>query len=193
MSGGYLIRKRRRRCSELPPHNRHIAPQPRPLTPKSKALPVTPVHHRQTVGRNNIQEHQLTEGARPANEVDIQQSATSVTPSSPLQPGHTFLSPEKTQQSVVAPSTSTYSNRVPLSLADNGSPEPVRGNLQLQETVQNRQGQDYWVSTLNAPEGAVLTGMVQPTIGIHQGRCSICFLFQYARPKWTHADWYLPD
>jgi len=118
-----------------------------------------------------------------------------------LFPDSTVSSFERKQDAVVAPCTNGYFNRVLLAPADGNLPEltcgnllsgdqvatdeshglpsqhPSYNNLQLQETMQNQQDQDYWASTLDTPE--VWTIMTQPTIGVHQSQCSICFLNQY--------------
>jgi len=118
-----------------------------------------------------------------------------------LSPDATVSSLEGKQDEVVAPCTNIYSSRVPLPPANDSLPELARGNLfpgaraatsesyglstqhpsydnlQLQETTQNRQGQDYGIPTLGTPE--VWTAMVQPTMGDHQSPCSICILTQY--------------
>jgi len=109
---------------------------------------------------------------------------------SPLLPPHPMASSLKQQQyAAVAPSKNIYFNRVPLASDDDGFPEfapgtllsgvvthetdglsTPYGNLQLQETIQNPQGQDYWVPALNALADAVWTAIAQPTIGVYQGQ-----------------------
>jgi len=59
---------------------------------------------------------------------------------------------------------------------DLSSQHLLSGNLQLQENTRNRHDGDYWLPTLNAPEDAVWTPMVQPTIGSYQGQSFIRFL-----------------
>jgi len=132
----------------------------------------------------------------------LQQYIPSVSPgytftSSPLlSPDPVVSSLEQKQHAVVTPYTNFYSDRVPLASADDYSnlapgnlprmitseshglstENPPYGNLQIQETIQNPQGQDYWVPTLDTPE--VWTVMAQPTIGVNQCQCSNRFLTQ---------------
>jgi len=194
-------------------HRRHIFPQLRLLAPKALlSHSVSPVQHRPQLEHHSIRDEQDTKApSGPTANVKLQhRAAQPYIPLKSVSPAHdstsppllshdsTVLSPKQAQHSVVAPSTSTYSNRVPLSLADNDSPQLVCGNLlsgvvtretlglptqhapysnlQLQETIQNRQGQDYWIPTLNRDTPEVLQAMMQPTIGVHQSLCSICIL-----------------
>ncbi|KAF8453214.1 hypothetical protein BGX38DRAFT_1141656 [Terfezia claveryi] len=93
---------------------------------------------------------------------------------------------ERKQYAVVAPCTKISSNRVPSTSVDDSIAELPRGNLpsgalviaseshvlstqhspydnlQLQETFQNQQGQDYWTPTLGS--------LVQSTVDAHQSQ-----------------------
>jgi len=115
-----------------------------------------------------------------------------VTLSSLLPINSMALSCERNQCVELAPCTNICSNRLPLTSEVGSFPELICGNqvsgvdtreiitqhilyrdLQLQETIQNRHGQDCWIPTLNAPEDGVWTVMEQPTIEVHQGQYSI--------------------
>jgi len=180
------------------PRRQRRSLQLRLLAPKGEI----PVQYRL---HNNIQDQQPTEGPDLANDVNLQQPATSqpcvpltavssghdFTSSSTRQPNSTFSIFERTQHPVVAPWTNIYSNASPSTSAYGGFPELAHGNevpgvdaheniglltqhllygdVQLQETFQNRQRQDYWIPTLHALEDAVWANMAQPTIGAHQG------------------------
>jgi len=174
----------------------HILPQLRRLAPKA-----SPVQRRLQLEHHNIWDEQDTE-APPTATTDIPSVPNSghvLTSPPPLSPDSTVSSLERKQYAVVAPCTNAYSNRAPLSSANDSLPElacgnllsgvvtresrdpPTRyspyGDLQLQEAIQNRQGQDYWIPMLGTPE--VWTAMVLPTIGVHQSPCSIRILTQY--------------
>ena len=183
--------------------NPHVPPQLRLLAPKGGALPShpeTPVQHRL---HNNIQLQQPTEGVDPATDVNIQQSATSyacapvhdLMPFALLWPSHSFASLEQNQDSAVAPCPNTYSIWIPSAggsfpelsprnlfsgLVTNESHDPSThqlpdSNLQLQGSIQNQYGEDHLIPMLDSPEGAVWGTMVQPTIGVHESQCFICF------------------
>lgn len=108
------------------------------------------------------------------------------TPSPLLPPDPTDSSLERKQYAVVTPCTKIYSNSVPSTSADDSIAElapgnllsgalmvaseshglsnqhPPYDNLQLQETVQNQQGQDYWTPTLDS--------LMQSTVDAHQNQ-----------------------
>jgi len=200
--GGHPIRKPQRRCSHPSPYKRHIPRQLRLLAPKGNALP----SHPETTVQYRLQDQQPTEGSDQANDVNMATSQSCAPVSSGheftspplLWPGHTFPSLERTQDSAVPPYPNTYSNAIPLTTAGSGFPELSPrdlfpevvtleghglltqhlpdGNLQLQEAFQN-QHEHYSVPILDSPEeDAVWATMVQPTMGVNQGQCSIRFL-----------------
>ena len=138
--------------------------------------------------------------------------------SSCLSPNYRVTSLERQQHVVVAPPTNIYSNRVSVTPVDDGysdlAPENLPsgarvvtsesaslsaeyspyGNLQLQETSQNQQGQSYWIPTPDTQEVCspgyqkVWTAMVQPTIGVHQRQCS-----KLNRALYAHTNIYPSD
>jgi len=156
------------------------------------------VQHRLHLEQNNSQYEQDTDAQLqdPATvQSDIPASSDHVVKSSSLlQPDHyTVLSLERQQHSAVAPCANIYSNRAPLTSTDYDIPEPALGNLALEPlclseshgltthhlpynnlqfppAMQNRHGAhgDYCIPIFDAPENAVWTTMVQPTIGDHQ-------------------------
>ena len=170
------IRKRQQHRSLSSPHKQHILPQLRLLAAKGKASrsnPETPalqLEHRDeqdteppaTCSSNFNLQHPVTK-----------ESANDFTSSSLLSPDSTVSTLDRIQYAAVAPSTNIYSNRVPLTSADNGFPELAPGNLlsaidtceshgrpthyppysnpQLQETIQNQQDQDYGIPTNRVP------------------------------------------
>lgn len=203
--GSHPTRKRQRHSSQHPSsHNLHILPQLRLLAPKVK------VQNRSQLAHDKIQDQQPAEGPDPANDVSFEQPATpqSCVPLKPIPSGHRFIlpsplqpdgpfsSPVQTQHSVVAPSTSIYSNSGPLAStyfpalgygklvsgvdtyeSDSESvglstEHLLHGNSQPAETTQSQQGRDYLTPTLNAPEDAVWAATAQPAIDINQGQCS---------------------
>jgi len=109
-----------------------------------------------------------------------------------LSPNTTFTNLERKQPVVVNPCTNIYSDRFLLTSAYGGFQGLAQGNLasgvdthgsvdlstqhllygdlQLQETTQNPQGQNFWMPTLHAPEDSVWVAMAQPTIGVDQGQ-----------------------
>jgi len=126
-------------------------------------------------------------------------------PSLRLQLPHSTVSSPKQKQSrsvVVDPCTNMYSDRV-QAYGSFGFPGFSRGNLvsgmdtresatlstehllysdlQLQETIQNQQSQNYWIPILHAPEDVVWAAMAQPTLGVHQGKCSTCSIRLHPR------------
>jgi len=162
------------RCSRDP--SRHIPPRLRPLAPK------LPVSHRLELEHYNIGDEQDTEVPvmHTAN-VWLQHSAISQPYIAPAPSSH-----DLTSFTLLSPLTSPDDDFPQLACGNLLSGAPVvtnshtehspYGNLQLQETIQNRQGQDYWIPgipELHTPEDAVWTGMAQPTIGFHQGQYSI--------------------
>ena len=105
------------------------------------------------------------------------------------------------QYAAVPPRTNIYSERTLLTSADDGFPElarsnlhssagvvtreslgllpkyPPSGNLQLhiQEAIQNRQGQGYWIPM---PDVAEVDAIAQSTASVHQSQCPVLFLTQ---------------
>ena len=202
--GVHPIRKRQRRCSQDPSlHNQHIPPQLRRLAPKGRAYPVQhklqpshdniqdqqPAEHLDPVYDVHLRNSAASQSGVP---VSFDHDFTS----SPLHPDHTVSSLEPIQDLAIAPCPNIYSNTMPFAWADDGAPELapgnlfsgvvtteshgllphlLYGNLQFRMTSQNRQGQDYCIPTHHTPEDAGWTAMAQPTIGLHQGQCSIRF------------------
>jgi len=113
------------------------------------------------------------------------------TSSSALWSDRTFSSLERKLDSAVAPYSNIYSNKMPSTPADDGFPEPASrnpfsgvaageshgfsthhlqyDNLQVQQSIQNRHGEQYLTPTLNTPEDAVWIGITQPTMDVYEG------------------------
>jgi len=184
------VSRRRKRCSQL--HKQQL----RPLAPKGKALPSHPEAPVLQSEHNSIWSEQDTEAPATQSYIPLKpvSSDHDFTPSPLLPPNFTVASLERNQY--VTPNTNIYfNNRLPLTLDDDGFPEFAPGNLfsdvvthdshglsthnvpysnlQLQETIQNRQDQDFWMPGLHVAEGAVWTDMAQPTICAYKGQSSI--------------------
>jgi len=192
------IRKRQWQSTQHSSLFKHIL---RPLASKGKVSPSHPETPALQLEHNNTRDEQHIEApATRTTDVKLQHPVTSQSlniypvssdhdfiPSPLLSPNSTVPSLERNQYTAVAPSTNIYSNRVPLTSADDGFPEfapgtllsgvvtceshglpTPYGSLQLQETIKILQGQGYWVPTLNIPE--VRTAMA---IGVHQSQYSI--------------------
>ncbi|KAF8453221.1 hypothetical protein BGX38DRAFT_1268791 [Terfezia claveryi] len=189
-------RKRQLQCSQDAPQKRHILPQLRLLAPKGKTHPETTVLQ---LEHTNIQDEQTTEGnaanvqnQHPATSQSYIPNVSSTSSSLPL------LNSMGSSHKAVAQCTDIHSNRGPSALFDRGFSEFVHGNLVpgvetyesaglsthhlLYDKLQHQeatQGQDYWVPTLDAPEDADWTAIVQPTIGVHQGQSSLSTFDQH--------------
>jgi len=180
----------RRTREQLPQERRQL----RLLAPKGKAPPVSPAQQRLQL------EHNIRDEQDAVANVKIHYPATSqaylpvcsihnFALSPLLSPNSTASSLEQKQYAMFPPCTNIYSNKasayggfpelvsgnlVPgVDTRESVGPSTHYGNLELQETIQNPQGQGYWIPTLNTPE--VWTVMGQPTIGAHQSQCSIHF------------------
>jgi len=197
MSTHTRIRKRQQHCSQhTSPHKQHILPQLRLLALESKASPCRPGRHRLQPKHNNIRDEKDTEAPVANIEHPALKSASSghgYTSSSILPPDPASPNVERKQSAAVCPKIRP--NRVALTLANDDLPEaasrnllagapavtheglglwtlhPPYGNIQHQEITQNRDGRDYWIPTLDAPEVAIRTATAQPTVGIHQSQC----------------------
>jgi len=157
--------------------------QLRLLAPKLPGHLVSPVQQRLQL-EHNIWDERDTEGhmAATANaKLQLLASSQSYIPSVPSRHGFT-LSP-------LHPPLTSADNCLPELVGENllsGTPVVTSeshdfstqhlpyGNLQFQETLQNRQVQDYWIPMLHAPEDAVWAAMAQPTIGTHPGPSAEC-------------------
>jgi len=167
---------------------RHLQRQLRLLAPKA---PVLQLEH-------NIWDEQDTDAPTAATtNVKPQRPATSQSyipcvpssnnfKSSPLPPpGSTVSCLERKQYGVATPCTNIPSDpevtllsrtRVVSHMHGLSIQYPPNGNSQHRQTTQNRQGQDYWIPTLDAPEVPVWTAVTQPTVGVHPSQCPISFL-----------------
>jgi len=134
------------------PHKRRTPPQLRLLAPKSLSQPV---QHRLQSEHNNIQYEQDTEAfsTRTANVIP--------SVSLPLLFSALASAADDSLPGLV------YSDRVtPGEHFGLSTQHPPYGNkLQLQETIQNRQDQDYW---LPMHHDVAWAAMVQPTIGVQE-------------------------
>jgi len=170
MSTHHPIRKRQQHCSQHPsPHKRNITPQLRLLAPKGNALPSHPETTVKYRLHNNIKS---TEGSDHANDVNLQQSATSQTSTpassshnftlSPLLwPGRTFSSLEQEQDSAVAPYPNTYANW-PLASVGRRFPElSLRDQFPRVDILQS-----HGLSTHHLPDGNL---QLQETTQNHHG------------------------
>ncbi|KAF8427033.1 hypothetical protein EV426DRAFT_429857 [Tirmania nivea] len=164
--------RRSKRSSQLSPHERQRANQTkrqRLLAPKTS--PCYPVQYSLQLAHNSIQVEQDTEAPPTTLQSCIQLSSVSsgyeFTSPPLLPPGSTVLSLGQKQYAVVAPESVVDTHRsVALS-----TQEIPFGNLQLQETMKKRHGEDGedpWRPAFHAPEDAVWTAMSQLTTGVHQ-------------------------
>jgi len=134
---------------------------------------------------------EIQHSATLQSDIPSRSSGHDFTSPSLLSPHPTASGLKEKQYAVVA---NIYSSGVPLPSADDGysalayeslppgakvvtsesrglsTQHPPNDNLELQQTIQNRHGQDYSVLTRDIPE--VWPAMVQPATSVHQGQCS---------------------
>ncbi|KAF8453217.1 hypothetical protein BGX38DRAFT_1268785 [Terfezia claveryi] len=151
-----------------------------------------------TEGTDTANEVNLELSATPQSCVPLRfiSSGHDVASSSLLPPDSTVSNLERKHYAAVSPCMNTYSSRIPFpSVGSRFFPEvsprklfsgivtpeshglsthyPPYGNLRIPDTIQNRQSQDYWIPTLDAPEDAIWASMTQPTIGFHQDQFTV--------------------
>jgi len=178
MSGRHLpIRKRPnkrpilpRPADDIPPQRTtRLHPQLRSLAPKRKASPchsVSPVQHRLQLEYNNVCNEQDTE--EPTAATPNLATSQLYIPLKSVSSSHNSASPSLLHARGNLLRGARVATRESRS---HSTQHPQYSSSKCQETAQNRQSQDYWVPTYDTSE--VWTAMVQPTLGIHQSRCSL--------------------